>query len=175
MHQLLAVKTENWARLLFVHFEPMPDDVKVGVVQTVFLESATLESVNERIKIGAVQVKDCLHIQQAVEHLSLMQIAGDAVQHEDIGLRMETSSALGVLDKIPPQLHGRLIGHELAATGVFDEHFGQRIRRAQGAEDIATRAVKEMRDGAENLALGAFACAGRAEEEDGFVFHALVG
>ena len=122
MHQLLAVKTENWARLLFVHFEPMPDDVKVGVVQTVFLESATLESVNERIEIGAVQEKDRFHIQQAIKHLGLMQIAGDAVQHEHIGLGIETASAFGVLDEISPELYGRLIGHELAATGVFDEN-----------------------------------------------------
>ena len=42
----------------------------------------------------------------------------------------------------------------------------------EAAEDIAAGAMKEVRDGAEDFALRAFARAGRAEQKNAAVLHA---
>ena len=131
MHQLRAVETQERFGFLLIDFQPMTDDVEIGIVKPVFFQRATLEALDEGIEIFTVQEKYRPHIQHSIEHLCLVQIARDAVQDEDIFLGMKPSDPFAVLDKIPPQLYRRLIRHELAVSGVFDENLRERIRRTE--------------------------------------------
>ena len=49
-----------------------------------------------------MQKKNGAHIKRWIEHLRLVQIARDAIQHENIFLGMKPPDALAVLDEIPP-------------------------------------------------------------------------
>jgi hypothetical protein len=68
-----------------------------------------------------------------------------------------------------------MVGNEFAAAGIFDEDAADFAVDGEIAEDVTAGAVKEIGDVAEDFALRAFAGAGRAEQEDGAVFHASFG
>ena len=84
---------------------------------------------------------------------------------------MEPPNALAVFDELPPQFDGRLIRYQLAATGVFDEYSRKGVGRTQRTEHVTAGTMEEMRNRSQNLALCAFARAGRTEQQNGFVFH----
>jgi len=97
----------------------------------------------------------------------LLAIAGDAVEHEEIDLGFKDVGFDAVFDVGLPELDGEVIGHELAAAGVFDEFLAEGCAGVEGAKDIATGEVMEAGDMAEDLTLGAFAAAGGTEDEEG--------
>jgi hypothetical protein len=65
-----------------------------------------------------------------------------------------------------PELHGHVIRHELTTAGVFDEFLPQRRAGVERAKHIAAGEVMKARDGAEHLALRAFAAARSAKDEE---------
>jgi hypothetical protein len=78
----------------------------------------------------------------------------------------------GFLDGFPPQINGGLIGNQFAAAGVFEEDAADFAIDGEAPKNISTSAMKEVWNGAKNFSLGAFARAGRAEQENRAVFHA---
>src|SRR5215210_964443 len=119
-------------------------------------------------------MKNVLHIQHFRHDLRLAQVAGNAVEHEGIDVLLESVCADRVFDAGLPKLHRVLIGHELASAGIIEKCLPEWSARVQRAKHIAARAVKETRDGAENLALGPFTATWRAEDEVGFVSHCSI-
>ena len=87
---------------------------------------------------------------------------------------MELADHLHAFDVLLPQADGEFIRHQLAAAGVFPEDPAHLALQIERAEDIAAGAVIKAGDGAEDLALSAFAGARGAEEEDGFIAHHLI-
>jgi len=61
-------------------------------------------------------------------------------------------------------------GHEVFE---LDEDAPDPAFGGQVAEHISARAMEEIRDGAQNFALGAFPRAGSAKQQDGAIFHTV--
>lgn len=170
-----AIKVQHRLGLAFVGFEPRADDFDVRIVQPVVLERAALHPRNEVFKIGAAHVKDGGDVDKFAEHFCLMDVARDAVEHQRIAARMKPPGRRQAVRELLPQLDGWFIGHELAATGVFDKNSSQRGIGTQVTEHIAATAMNEAGNRAENFSMRAFARAGRAEHENRAVFQAAFG
>ena len=85
---------------------------------------------------------------------------------------MKTPGMGDGIDDLAPKVNGRLIGHELAVAGIFDEDFSQFAVRAQVPENIAAGAMIKTGNGAEDFSLGSFAGARRAKHENRTILHA---
>ena len=94
MHQFRAIEAQQRFSFLLIYFQTMTDDVEIGVVEPVFFERATLEALNEGIKVFTVQEKYRTHIQHPIEHLCLVQVARDSIQDEDIFLGVKQFQSL---------------------------------------------------------------------------------
>jgi hypothetical protein len=167
----LGIELEDVAGFAFVGLEPALDDLDVGVVEPVFLEGATLDAGDEFTVVRAAQVQDHEDIEGFGKDLGLLPVARDAVQDEEILIGLELAG-LGVgADVVVPELDGKLVGDELSLAGVLEEGASEFGFRAEAAEDITAGTVIVTGDGAEDFALGTFAGARSAEEEDGLITH----
>ena len=172
--EFAAVEFEDGGGLAFVGFKPLADDGELGVVEAIFAKGAALEALNHLVDVIAAEVEDGEDIEAVLENAGLVEVAGDAVEDEDVAIGMELAGAGGVIDGLAPEGDGGFIRDEQAAAGVFDELAAEGIFDAEVAEDIAAGAVEETGDGAQDPALGAFAGAGSAEQKNGAIFHAVV-
>ena len=171
MHELWPVEIEHRPGFVFVGFETLLDDFQVGVIQPVLAERAALEPLGHLAQVGAVQVEDGFDIQGVVEHLRLVDTARDAVEHERVQFRLELAVVGAGFNVFAPQRDGRLVRHEMALAGILDERAPDGVVDAQVAERVAAREVKQVGNRAQDFPLRALAGAGRAEEQDGAVFH----
>lgn len=169
--QLRAVEIEHRLRLVFVRDLALANRLIVGVVDAVFLERAALDAVVKLLLVGAGEVDHLLNVEAVGEHARLVAIARDAVEHEAVGLGLETSGGDELLDLLRPEVDRDVVGDERALAGVFEEGHADRTGEIEGTEHIAAREVLETGDAAEDFTLCAFARAGGTKEEDGLVFH----
>lgn len=173
MHEMFAVKIQDGLGFLFVRLQAIADHVQAGVVQSIFLQSAALHAQHEIVEILAAQIKDRDDVQRVAQHFSLVPIAGDAIQHERVGFRNEPAGLGGVFDELAPKVDGRFVGHQFAPAGVIEENAADLAFDREITENITAGAVIEVGDVAQDLALGSFARARGAEEEDRAVFHGV--
>src|SRR5882762_138849 len=163
VYQFLAVKIQNRPRFSFVGFKTIPDDVYIGIIETIFLERTALQPFHELVDLRAAQVKNA-HNGQSVRHdLRLRGIPGNAIKDQGVFFRMEASGPGAVLDKFVPELDGGFVGHEFAAAGVIKENFADFAVVFQASENVSAGAMEKTWDSAKNLALGAFASSGGAK------------
>src|SRR5438105_14924606 len=116
-------------------------------------------------------MEDFLYVDHLLHDLGLAQVSRDAVKDEDVDVRFEFMCVHCGMDRLFPKFDRDVVWDELAFARIFEERFANFRARINGAEHIATRAMKKTRDGAEGFALCAFATAGRAEEDERPVFH----
>src|SRR5581483_7815738 len=173
VHEALAVELQHRLGFALVGFEAVLDDREIGVIEAVLAERAALEALHQLVHVGAVEINDRADVKGVIEHLRLMDIAGNAVEDERVLLGMKVMGLDHVIDELAPELDGGFVGDELAAAGVFDENPADRALDREIAEDIATRAVKEIGDVAQDSALRALAGPGSAKQENGTIFHTI--
>ncbi|MDB6067141.1 MAG: hypothetical protein JWR26_3349 [Pedosphaera sp.] len=149
----------------------MANDLKVGVVETVFAESAALEAFDELVHVCAAEIEYGADVEGIMEHFGLVDVTGDAVEDKGVLVRIEAAAALAVFDELAPKVHGGFVGDEFATAGVFDENAAERAVGGEVAKDVAAGAMEEVGNGAKNLALGSLARAGGAKQQDGTKFH----
>src|SRR5713101_2982161 len=116
-------------------------------------------------------MKNFLHVNLLIHDFGLADVSRNAVEDENIDVRLEFVPIYRCIDRLLPQFNCDIIRDELTLAGVFQKrlaNFGARIDRS---EDITAWAMKKTGDAAECFALGAFAAARRAEEEVGVIFH----
>lgn len=170
--EMFSVKFQHGLGFLLVGLEPVANDFQAGVIKSVFLEGAALHALDEIINVCAAEIKDTDDVQGVAKHFRLVRAARDAIQDEGVSLRLE-AAGLGVFfDGFAPEINGGLVGNEFAAARVFDENAADFAVDGEIPKHVAAGAVEKIRNGAENFPLGAFADAGRAEEENCAVFHA---
>jgi hypothetical protein len=80
-------------------------------------------------------------------------------------LRIEAAGGHAGVDLPPPQFDGRFIRHQFALTGIGDERPAKFAFDLQIPEGIPAGEMEEIRNRAQDLALRAFAGAGRSKEE----------
>jgi hypothetical protein len=170
-----AVKVQHRFGFPFVSLEPGADDVNVGVVEPVVLERTSLHARNEVFKIAAAEIEDGGDVQKFPQHFRLTNIARDAVQHKRVALGMEMSGCRKTMDVSLPKLDRRLVGHQFAAAGILNENLPEWRFRTQVAEHVATTAMDETRNRAEDFSMRALARTRRAEHEDGAIFQVVLG
>lgn len=162
-----GVVLEDGFGLGLVGGEAFLDDGVAGVVEAVVFEGAFAEAAGEFGAVGAGEVEDLEDLDVLLHVAGLLDVAGDAIEDEEVDLGFELVGFDTVFDVGLPELDGEVIGYELAAAGVFDEFLAEGGAGVEGAEDIAAGEVVEAGDAAEDDALGAFAAAGGAEDEEG--------
>ena len=167
VHDLARVAREHRPRLALVDLEPLADHLLVGVVDAVLLERAAAHARHHRLDVGAHEVQHGEHLEMLLERLRLRDIARNAVEHQQVDIRLvDREHRLG-LHVLAPHLDRELVGNELAARRVGHELLAEVRRHVERPEDIAAGEVEEARHLAEDLALRALAGAGSAEKEDG--------
>src|SRR6185312_10741192 len=173
LDEVLAVKFQHRLGFFFVSLEPVANDLEAGVIEAIFLERAALQALDEIIEIGGAEIKNPDDVQGVLEHLSLVRIARDAVQHERVGLGIEPAGLGRAQDGLPPQVNGRFVGNEFTAARIIDKGAADFAFDGEVAKNVTAGAVKKVRDVAEDFSLSAFAGAGRAEQKNRAVFHAI--
>jgi hypothetical protein len=111
-------------------------------------------------------VEDLVDIEELGHHFGLRDVPRDAVEHQEIDVRLVDVGIAPIVDLGLPQLDRELVGHQFAAARVVDKALAEGGAGVQRAEDIATGTVEEARDGTEDLPLGSLARARRAEDEE---------
>ena len=167
---LPAVVFEQRARLVLVGLETVLDHFFVGVVEPVVPQSAALETIDQFGAVRTGQVENPPHPHRVLQHLGLVEVARDAVEHEEVVVGMEGVCLDALFDADFPQLNGDLVGHEFAAAGIFEKLPPEGSAQIQSTEDIAAGAMEIPRHLAEGSSLGSFAAAGGAENQIGLVF-----
>src|ERR1051325_7060340 len=102
--------------------------------------------------MSALQIKNPHHIERLFEHLGLMFVAWNAVQYERVLLRAKSARFGTGIDKLAPQPNGGFVGYQFASARVLQEYLAHATVVFHAAEDIAARAMEEVRNGAQNLA-----------------------
>ena len=141
-----------------------------GVIQTIILQRAFLETGDEHGTIWAGQMKDAADINNVLHDLGLFDVPGNAVQHETINVRFKNMSLHAGLNPNSPELHRDLIRHQLTSAGIIQEGFADRGTGINRAKYIATSAMEKAGNVAENFTLSAFAAAGSSENEIRLIF-----
>ena len=102
-----------------------------------------------------------------------MAVARNAVEHKRVVFGMKAAQLCLRLDIIAPEPDRVSVRNQFAFARVFYENASEFAVNGQVAEHVAAGAVVEIRDGAKNPPLRAFAGAGRANEQNGAVFHSF--
>lgn len=171
MDEVLAVEVEHGLGFPLISVEPLMDDLQAGIVQAVFLERTALNAGDQILQIAAFQIENADNIERVLEHFGLADTAGNAIENKRILLRAETTGPRIGFDRLSPQLDRDFVRNQFAAAGIFDEDLPDLTLDGEVSENIPARTVIKMRNVAKDLALSAFARAGRAEEEYRAVFH----
>lgn len=167
--EFLREELEDGGGFLSVDLETSSDDVFLCVVGAFFAEGAALEAFDHGVLIDAVEVDEGEDVGVELEEPALGEVAGDAVEDEELGVGAVLVAGLLGLDVLLPEFDGEGVGDELASGGVLAEDFAQVGEGVERAEHVAGGEVEEAGDGGEDLALCPFADAWGAEEKDGLV------
>src|ERR1043165_9194225 len=116
-------------------------------------------------------MEDLLHVDQLIHDFRLADVPRNAVEYEDVDVRLEFVRFHGRIDGRLPELNGDVVRNELASAGIFEKRLTDPGARVHRAKNIAARTMKKARNTAEGAALCSFAAAGRAKEKIGLVFH----
>ena len=152
-----AVKLENGLGFLLVDAEALLDDFLVDIVEALFLEGPALEAVVDFALVLTLEVKDAADIDRGGEDFGLVGITGDAVEHEELDVGLETSRLNHGIDLRRPEVDGQVIGNELPLAAILEKSLAELGTDVDCPKDVAAGAVKETGDGAEDFALGALA------------------
>src|SRR5205807_4428062 len=121
--------------------------------------------------VGTREMKDLFHINQLSHDLGLVHISRNAVEHENVDIRLEFVAIDGGVDRFFPEFDRDVVRNELTFARIFQKRLPDFGARIYGPKDVAARAMIEARDRSERLALGPFAAAGRAKQNKRAVFH----
>jgi hypothetical protein len=173
--EVRRVELEGLEGFGFVSLEAALDDLDIGVVEAIFFEGAALHTLDEFGGVVAGEVKDDEDVEGGGEDFGLRAVTGESIEDEEMAVGVK-GAGLGFGEEIiAPEADGEFVGDEFTFAGVFEEGVTEFGFGAESAEDVAAGAVVIARDGAEDFALGTFAGARGAEEEDGIVSGGGVG
>jgi hypothetical protein len=128
------------------------------------VERAPLETFDQPVYIGTDQVDNRVDIDCFLHHARLMHVARNSIQDQRIAFGAKLSGSDTAVDAVPPKPDGSFVWNELAAARILDKDAAQVVVGPQIPEDIATSAVKELRNSPKDLALSPLPCAGSAEK-----------
>jgi hypothetical protein len=155
--------------LPFVSFDSVRNDVIAGIVVTIILQGTLAHASRKFITIRTSQMEDPMHFEIAVKNLRLARIARNAVEKQNIDIRLVDIRLDPVVELGLPQIDCELVGHQFPLAGVVDEALPQFRASVERSEDVATGAVIKARHGSQDLPLGSLTCARCSDEEDGGV------
>ena len=150
--------------LLVVDLQAPTDDLLIDVIQTVLAEGTGAEAILGVLEVGDAEVEDLDDVERLAQHLGLLGIAGQAVEHQRGMPRDEHLLQAEDLDVPLPDADGQLVGHEQAARGVTDDLAAELAVLGKLAEQVAAGDVDDAGQLAEHGALRPLAAAGHAEE-----------
>jgi hypothetical protein len=110
-------------------------------------------------------MENAAHVELGTEDLGLVAIAGDAVEHEEIDVGLESTGVDHRVDLRRPEADADVVWDELALARIMKEGFAEVGTHIDRAKDIAAGAMIKAGDGAENFALGSFAGSRSTEEK----------
>src|SRR5215471_11343305 len=116
-------------------------------------------------------MKNFFNIDHFLHDFRLSNVPWNAIEHERVDVGFELMRFNGRVDRLPPELDGDIVRHELSLARIFQERLADFGARVDRAEHIAAGAMIKARDRAERFALRAFAAARRTKEDECVVSH----
>src|ERR1700677_360568 len=107
-------------------------------------------------------MENTAYVELIAENLRLVNIAGNAVQHEKIDIGLESPGLDHCRNLRRPETDCDVIRDKLAFARVLQECFSVLGANVDGTKHIAASQMKKTRNRSDNFALGAFAGTGRA-------------
>ena len=169
MHERLRIELEQWSSLAVIDFESSANHLLISIINTIFLERAAAHARHHRLDIRAHQVKHREHFEILIDMLRLIHIARNAVEHQQVNIRLVDRQHRLRVHVLSPHLNREFIRHQLAARGVLHKTLAEIRSHVERAKHIAAGKVIEARNLAEDLALRALTSAWSAKEQNGFV------
>src|ERR1051326_1816553 len=133
---LLAVKVQDRLCFSMVGFESCLDYVDIRIVEPVLFQGPTLEPLNEIVGFGAAQIENGFYVQCLAEHLGLVDVSRNAIEHQRIVVRMKTPDFRHIINELVPEFDRRLVRNQLAATGVVEEDFANVAVGFEAAKNV---------------------------------------
>lgn len=170
-----GVEVEHGFAFFLVGADAAFDGFVAGVVEAVFLEGALADAAVEFLTVRAGEVEDVEDVDERFHEAGLFDVAGNAIEHEEIDIGLDEVHFGAGVDICLPELDGEFVGDEFAAAGVFDEFLAEWGTGIEGAEDFTADEMDEAGDAAEDGSLGAFAAAGGSEDQECPEAHVFAG
>ena len=117
MHgHLIAVVSQQRPRFLVVGLEPVFDHLFVGVIETVVPQGTPLEALDQLGPVRAGQMENFSHPDNVLQHLRLVDVARDAVEHQKIVVGMKSVRLDALIDADLPKLDRYFVRHQFATA-----------------------------------------------------------
>ena len=117
MHDhLIAVVSQQRPGFLVVGLEPVFDHLFVGVIETVVPQGTPLEALDQLGPVRAGQMKNFPHPDNVLQHLCLVDVARDAVEHQKIVVGMKSVRLDALIDADLPKLDRYFVRHQFATA-----------------------------------------------------------
>jgi hypothetical protein len=169
--ELGSVKLKDGHGLFHVNFLAALNHFDINIIEPVLLEGATLEAVVDLGFVRALQMEDAADVEFIAEDLRLVDVAGNAIENEEIDVGFEASGLHHAIDLIGPKADRNIVRNQLAFARILQKSLAEIGADIDGAKNIAAGAMKKAGDGAENFTLGSFARTRSTKKKEGFIKH----
>ena len=117
MHNhVITVVSQQRPGFLVVGLEPVFDHLFVGVIETVVPQGTPLEALDQLGPVRAGQMKNFSHPDNVLQHLRLVDVARDAVEHQKIVVGMKSVRLDALIDADLPKLDRYFVRHQFATA-----------------------------------------------------------
>jgi len=155
--QLLAVEVEDGRGFFHVNFLATFDHFDVDIVETILFQRPALQAVVNLVFVRAFEMENTADVEAVAEDLGLVDIAGNAIEDEEVDVGLETASLDHAVNLVGPEADRNIVGDQLAFTGILQKGFAEIGANINSPKNIATGAMKKAGNGTENFTLGSFA------------------
>ena len=147
-----------------VDLEAAANDPLVGVIWTTLLICTLLHSLNQCILVIADEMDDTQHLDVLLENLDLLDTAWNAIEQQQIGIRLVLIGVDETLDVLLPEEAGQFVWNEKTLSRVLEKFLTKSGLAIEPAEHVASGKMNEAGHGYEDLALGSLADTWLAKE-----------
>lgn len=83
LNQFFGITADHRFRLVAIDLKSSPNDILIGIIRPVIPDRSTLDPVDHARLVKTDQVNDRQHVDGVFEHLDLIGISGDPVEHQE--------------------------------------------------------------------------------------------
>jgi hypothetical protein len=146
--------------------ETVPNNLLVGIIETVVPEGPLLETGHQFVPVGTGKMKDAANLDMGLHEDGLGNIPRDSIQNEKVAVRVKLAGFDCLENRFMPETHGHLVRNQLTLAGVFKELCAKLTGRIQRPENITAGTMIKTGNLPQDLALGSLAASRCAENQN---------